>query len=118
MSHGQSASVRLSKRIRLGERWSTTPSLVAEWMDRKLVDYYYGVDATETGGGAPVYEGRSNVNLRAAWSLGYHLSKNWSLTGGVSYTRLGDGLDDSPLTQRDHNTLVYLGASWTFLYLH
>jgi outer membrane protein len=118
VSEGQSASLRLSRRFRLAPRWSTSVSLVADWMDRKLVDYYYGIDAAETASGAPLYEGRSNVNLRAAWSLGYRLTRNWSLTGGVSYTHLGDALADSPLTRQDGNTLVYVGASWSFLRVH
>jgi outer membrane protein len=118
VSDGQSASLRVSKRFALSDRWNSTPSLVVDWMDAKLVDYYYGIDPAETGGGAPVYAGRSSTNLRAAWSLGYRLSKDWSLTAGLSYTRFGAGLRDSPLTQQDRNTLVFVGASWSFLTVH
>ena len=117
-SHGESASLRLSRRFRLAERWSTTPSLVAEWQDRDLVDYYYGVEPEETVFGAPEYEGKSSVNLRAAWTLGYRFTKRWSLNGGISYTQLGQGLKDSPLTEREHNTLVFVGATWSFLRIH
>lgn len=117
-SDGESASLRLSRRFHFAERWSTTPSLVAEWQDQKLVDYYYGVDPEETLLGAPEYEGESSTNLRAAWTLGYRLTKRWGLNGGVSYTRLGQGLDDSPLTIRKHNTLVFVGATWSFLRIH
>ena len=117
-SDGQSANVRLSRRFRLDERWSTTPSLVVDWQDQKLVDYYYGVDPEETLFGALEYEGESSTNLRAAWTLAYRFTKRWSLNGGVSYTRLGQGLADSPLTIREHNTLVFVGATWSFLRIH
>jgi len=117
-SHGQTASLRLSLPIRLDERWSTSPSLVADWMDDKLVDYYYGVTAAETAGGAPLYAGNESLNLRAGWSVTYRLSRAWSLLGGVSYTRLGDGMADSPLVTRSDNLLVYAGAAWNFLHRH
>lgn len=117
-SDGESASLRLSRRFRLAERWYTTPSLVAEWQDHKLVDYYFGVDPEETVFGAPEYEGESSTNLRVAWTLAYRFTKRWSMNGGVSYTRLGQGLEDSPLTIRKHNTLVFVGASWSFFRIH
>lgn len=115
-SNGHSASLRLSKRMLLGGRWITTPGVVAEWLDDDLVDYYYGVTPAETGGGAPVYAGRRTTNLRAAWSLAYRLTTHWTLTGGVSYTKLGTGLDDSPLTARERNTLVFVGVGWSFVH--
>jgi len=113
-SHGQSASLRLSFPTRLSERWNTTPSVGAEWLDDQMVDYYYGVTAGETGGGAPLYRGSASTQYRAGWSLGYRLARHWQLLGGVSYTRLGSGMADSPLVSRDDNTLVYLGFSWNF----
>mgnify|MGYP000144330885 CR=1 FL=1 len=113
-SHGQSASLRLSFPIRLSERWMTTPGVGVEWLDDKMVDYYYGITAAETGGGAPLYTGTASTQWRAGWSLGYRISRDWRVTGGVSYTRLGDGLADSPLVSRTDNLLAYLGFSWSF----
>lgn len=116
VSHGQAATLRLSWPIRLGDRWTTTPSLAAEWQDERLVDYYYGVTPTETGGGAPVYAGRSVVNLRAGWGLSYRMTRQWRLMGGVSWSHLGDGIADSPLVSRSDNLLVYAAVNWTFFH--
>jgi outer membrane scaffolding protein for murein synthesis (MipA/OmpV family) len=113
-SDGQTANLRLSLPIKLSERWTTTPSLGAEWMDQNMVDYYYGVTPAETGGGAPQYAGSATTNLRAGWSLGYRLNRRWRLLGGVSYTRLGPGLADSPLVSSSDNLLAYAGFTWTF----
>ncbi len=117
-SQGQSATLRLSRRFVLGRRWSLTPSAVADWWSRDLADYYYGVDAGEVAAGAPAYEADGTVNLILALTGGYRLTKHWSLNAGVSYTRLGNGIADSPITDRRDNLLVFLGAGWTFLLLH
>lgn len=113
-SHSQSANLRLSFPIRLNERWTTTPGVGVEWLDDNMVDYYYGVTAAETGGGAPLYTGHASMQWRAGWSLGYRISRDWHLLGGLSYTRLGAGLADSPLVSQNGNLLAYLGVSWSF----
>lgn len=115
-SHGQTANLRLSWPIRLSERWTTTPGVAVEWQDGDMVDYYYGVTAAETVGGAPLYTGTGATNLRAGWALGYKLSRQWRLSGGVSYTHLGTGLADSPLVSQPDNLLVYAAVSWSFFH--
>ncbi len=113
-SHGQTASLRLSLPIKLNERWTTTPSVGAEWMGQLLVDYYYGVTPAETSGGAPLYTGAATTNLRAGWSLSYRINQHWRVLGGLSYTRLGTGIADSPLVSQSDNLLAYAGFAWTF----
>jgi MipA family protein len=114
-SDGQSATLRLSHRFRIDSNWSLTPSIGAEWLDRKVVDYYYGVHAGDTSGGAPLYQGRSTINLHATLSTGYRLAPHWALFGGVAYSRLGDGIADSPLVSRRTNTLVFVGIGRSFV---
>jgi outer membrane protein len=116
--HGQTANLRLLFPIQVNDRWTTTPSFTAEWLDRDTVDYYYGVSANETGGGAPAYEGTATTNLRAGWSLNYRASRQWRVLGGLSYTRLGSGIADSPLVSNSHNLLAYAGFTWTFSQRH
>jgi len=113
-SHGQSANLRLSLPIHFNERSTTTPSVAVEWQDDKLVDYYYSLTAAETGGGAPLYTGRATVHLRAGRALNYKIARHWTVLGGASYTRLGDGVADSPLVSQSDNLLVYAGFSWNF----
>ena len=117
-SHGQTVSLRLSLPIKLNDRWTTTPSVNAEWMDHQLVDYYYGVTPAETGGGAPLYTGSAATNLRAGWSLSFRINRNWRVLGGLSYTRLGAGIADSPLVSESDNLLAYAGFTWTFGHVH
>jgi len=117
-SHGQTASLRLSLPIKLSDRWTTTPSVSAEWMDQQLADYYYGITPAETSGGAPLYAGTATTNLRAGWSLSYRIDQHWRLLGGLSYTRLGTGIADSPLVSQSDNLLAYAGFTWTFGHFH
>lgn len=114
-SNGETANLRLSLPIRLNEHWTTTPSVSAEWLDEQMVDYYYGVRPTETAGGAPVYAGVATVNRRIGWSLSYRVDRGWRALAGLSYTKLGSGIADSPLVSRSDNLLVYAGFAWTFL---
>jgi outer membrane scaffolding protein for murein synthesis (MipA/OmpV family) len=114
----QTANLRLSLPIKLSDRWTTTPNVSAEWMDHQLVDYYYGVTPAETGGGAPLYTGTAAANLRAGWSLSYRINRNWRVLGGLSYTRLGAGIADSPLVSESDNLLAYAGFTWTFGHVH
>ena len=117
-SNGQVANLRVSWPISLTERWTTTLSVVGEWMSDQLVDYYYGVTPAETGGGAPLYVGAASTNLRAGWGLSYKINRHWSAQGGVSYTRLGNGIADSPLVTESDNLLVYASINWNFLRVH
>lgn len=117
-SKGQVANLRFAfSPFRLSERWTLRPSLSAEWLSSKTVDYYYGVRPDETWGGAPLYTGRSTVNVNAALIGTARLSKNILLLAGAAYTRFGSGLTDSPLTSRKYNTLVFVGVGWVFLHL-
>lgn len=113
-SHGQTANLRISLPIPLNGRWTTTPSASVEWLDQKLVDYYYGVTPPETAGGAPRYTGTATTHLRAGWSLSYRINQKWRVLGGLSYTHLGAGVADSPLVSSSDNLLVYAGFTWTF----
>jgi len=50
--------------------------------------------------------------------LGDRFAREWSVQGGVSYTRLGDGLANSPLVSRSVNLLMYSSVTWTFFHRH
>lgn len=113
-SKGSSASLRFSHVFPVSQRFSLIPGVSAEWMDAKVVDYYYGVLAPEATINRPAYAGRSTVNYSVGLNAGYRLDRSWSLLGGLNYKRLGSGIVDSPLVLNNHSTFVYLGAAWLF----
>lgn len=113
-SNGNSALLGFSHPFRLTERWGLVSSLGAEWLSAEVVNYYYGVKPSEATPNRPVYAGQSTVNLRAALMAHYKLTRAGSLFGGVSVTRLGSGITDSPISVEDNIAAVFVGSGWRF----
>lgn len=113
-SNGNSALLGLSHPFRFSESWSLTPSLGAEWLSTEVVDYYYGVKPSEAIPNRPAYAGHSSVNVRAALTAHYKLTRAWSLFGGASVTHLGSGITDSPISVEDNVAAVFVGGGWRF----
>lgn len=113
-SHGSSAQLSLARPFRLAPRWHLVPSISGEWLSADIVDYYYGVTASEATATRPAYTGSASSNLRLGLMLTYRLSRDWSLFGGAGVTRLGGGISDSPIVSRDSITALHLGAGWRF----
>lgn len=113
-SDGNSAQLSLAHPFRLAPRWHLIPSLGAEWLSDKVVDYYFGVKPSEATLARPAYVGTASLNLRAGVMLHYRLSREWSLFGGASVTRLGSGISDSPIVTHDAITALHFGGGWHF----
>ena len=113
-SHGNSAQLRLAHPFRIAPRWHLTPSVGAEWLSDKVVDYYYGVKPSEATPARPAYTGTASVNLRAGLMLSHRLAHAWSLFGGVGVTRLGSGISASPIVIHDTISALHFGGAWHF----
>ncbi len=77
-----------------------TPHAAAEFVDRKYVDYYYGVTAAEAAADRPAYAGRSTVNLEAGLRTAFVVDKANSVFVDAGVKALGKGITDSPLVDR------------------
>ena len=113
-SHGDSAQLNFSHPFRLAPRWFLAPSLGAEWLSDKLVDYYYGVKPAEATATRPAYTGTASTNLRAGVMVMHLLPEHWLLFGGVGVTRLGSGISDSPIVIHDSIGALHFGGAWYF----
>lgn len=113
-SDGESALVRVAHAFRVSPRLRVVPSIGAEWLDADVVDYYYGVHPDEATATRPAYTGKAATNLRAGVATHFALTRAWSLFGGVSYTRLGAGIADSPIVVNDDVTALHVGGGWRF----
>lgn len=112
-SQGLRASLGAERRINAGGGIDVTPRLVAHHLDRKYVEYYYGVTAAEARAARPAYAGSSTTNLEAGLRIGYALAPRQRLSLDVSSTRLGSGIKDSPLVDRSRQD----SARISYLYL-
>jgi outer membrane protein len=80
-----------------------------------LVDYYYGVKASEARPGRPAYSGDDTTNIRlqtiASWRPD---GSRFTYLFGGRFEFLGDEIDDSPLTDEDTQWLAVVAFTYTF----
>lgn len=96
------------------ERWTIVPSIAANWPSDELVEYFYGVTLAEATADRPAYNGKSVLNVSAGLNLLYQLTDNWEVIGGGEVTRLGDGITDSPIINREHEVIAYTAIVYRF----
>lgn len=95
--------------------WSNRISAGVIYESEDLVDYYYGVKASEARPGRPEYSGDSTVNFRLQAVTSYTPEgSRWSYFLGGSYHLLGDEIDDSPITDDDGQFMVLAGFGYTW----
>jgi outer membrane protein len=112
-SKGTQVKFSLDKTFRVGG-FGIVPRVSALWLDRKYVNYYYGVEPNEATSDRPAYEGTSTVNVEVGLRTGYMLAPNQSVFLDVSTTRLGSGIRDSPLVDKSTQSGVRLGYIYRF----
>jgi outer membrane protein len=112
-SKGQMLQLQLDRRFGFGQL-SLTPRLQARWLDRKYVDYYYGVRAAEARPDRPAYSGESATLLQAGLRLDYALQPRHAVFLDLSTTRLPDEIRNSPLVGRSSLSSATVGYLYRF----
>ena len=95
-------------------RWTVVPSIGVNLPSAELVEYYYGVKLTEATADRPAYSGKSVVNATVGLNAMYKLADHWEVIGGAEYTRLGDGITDSPIIAIDNEVIAYTALVYRF----
>ncbi|MEM8814254.1 MAG: MipA/OmpV family protein [Pseudomonadota bacterium] len=99
--------------VKLG-RWIVAPSIGANWRSDDLVDYYYGVRSFEATAERPAYTGESVVNASVGVTLMREIADRWQLVGGAEYVLLGDDIEDSPIIDKDRETVAFGAIVYLF----
>ncbi|NOH24053.1 MipA/OmpV family protein [Vibrio europaeus] len=95
--------------------WGITPSMGFAYNSERLNNHLYGVSSEEAA--------RSNFDeFDADWdgqlfisASGYmHITPNVRVTGGVRYTNIEGGIEDSPLIESGVTTSANLGVAYVF----
>jgi len=113
-SKGRRASLGFEKNWRVGEHVIWTPRISATWVDKKYVDYYYGVAAAEVRAGRPAYVGKSGVNAELGLRGTYLIDANHSLFLDVGVSKLPKSIKDSPLVDRTTENRIGVGYLYRF----
>jgi outer membrane protein len=119
---GDASGNSKGRRVLLGveRKWVLGPSVVlvpqvgAEWVDRKYVDYYFGVRAGEATAARAAYAGEAAVNAEIGLTGIYAFDRNNLLTLNVSVKSLGDEIKSSPIVDRSTENRVLLAYTYRF----
>lgn len=112
-SKGTRFKVQVDRRFSAGG-FGFTPRLAAHWVDRKYVDYYYGVTAVEARSDRAEYAGKAVTNVEVGLRVDYALAPRQTVFLDVSATSFGSGIKNSPLVNRSSQTGVRLGYVYRF----
>ncbi|MDO3526387.1 MipA/OmpV family protein [Ralstonia pseudosolanacearum] len=112
-SKGSRASIEIDHRFGFGS-FGLTPRLGAEWYDRKFVDYYYGVKASEATASRGAYLGNSTTAMVAGLRLDYSPSRHHMMFVDFGATQFGSAIKDSPIVEKATQTSVSLGYLYRF----
>ena len=112
-SKGFMASLDYEKRFEFGAL-AVAPRLGVRHVDRKYVDYYFGVKPTEARTDRPAYLGRSTLQTEGGLRFTYASSRNESWFLDVSGRLLGSAVEDSPLVERSYQASLFAGWMYRF----
>lgn len=112
-NRGHQGELSLERGFDFG-RWRIAPHVEFQYMNRKYVDYYYGVRPTEVTPTRPVYDGKSTVNASVGASVTWRLDARQSIRGDVGITQFGSGITDSPLVGKKTAPSIMVGYIYRF----
>ena len=91
-----------------------TPHVAAEFVDRKYVDYYYGVMNSEATPTRSAYTGQSTLNLEAGLRTSFMISSADAVVADASIKKLGSAITQSPLVDKKSTPVFFLGYMHRF----
>jgi MipA family protein len=112
-SKGQRLQVQADRRFQFGLA-SITPRLGAQWMDRKWVDYYYGVRASEATVNRAAYQADAGVALEAGVRVDYAIQKQHVIFLDLGVTHLPKEATNSPIVDRSNLPRAAVGYLYRF----
>lgn len=113
-SKGRKFSLGLKKQWHLGQHTMVMPYLTAHQLDKKYVDYYYGVRAAEATAGRAAHVGKGGVNVEIGMRTMYQFDEHHSVLLDLSMTRLAKNIKASPLVDRSSTSKLILGYLYSF----
>ena len=113
-SKGQRVVLGVERKWMVSPQFMLVPQIGAEWMDRKYVDYFYGVRASEATAARPAYSGKATTSGVLNLTGIYRFDKHHSLMLNAGVRTLGKGIKDSPIVDRTIENRVMLGYQYRF----
>ncbi|TWI67413.1 outer membrane protein [Pseudoduganella lurida] len=114
-SKGYEAGLRYAYPLQFGGT-RITPNAGVSHLSKKLANYYYGTLAAEAARGVPDYGPGGATVPRIGIDVFHPFAGRWAVIGNVSYRRLPDRLQDSPLVEegKDGAASAFIGVARQF----
>jgi outer membrane protein len=93
-------------------QWRITTGV--NWLSRQQVDFYYGIDESDTNKSSYFYQGKSALNPYIKIHSNYKLNNNWRLTFTARIELLGQAISDSPLVKDEKIETIFLGLVYDY----
>lgn len=113
-SKGQRVVLGLERKWMLSPSVMLVPQVGVEWVDKKYVDYYYGVRAGEATAARAAYIGKATLNPEISLTGIYRFDKRQSLMLTAGVKSLGKEIKNSPIVDRTTENRVMLGYIYRF----
>ena len=92
--------------------WTFLPGAALRWQDASLVDYYYGVRASEAIVGRAAYSADAAVTPEVSLLATRPLAGRWSVFAVANHTWLPSEVTNSPIVDRNGSTALLLGVGY------
>jgi outer membrane protein len=112
-SKGQKIRLGLEKSFSAGS-FLFVPRVGVAWLDKKYVDYYYGVRTDEALPTRAAYSGEATVITEVGLRTTYLINRHHSVFMDISVTGMGKEIKNSPLVSRSNLTQVLAGYMYRF----
>jgi MipA family protein len=110
---GQQYELSLSKKFS-GKYFQFTPAGGARFQSQRMVDYYYGVRASEVQAGRPEYGPGGAVNYFGEALFSFGIAKDWIVVTRAGIEFLGSDIKKSPIVSEDHLVTGVIGLTRKF----
>lgn len=112
-NNGREMRVSLSRAYRFG--WIfVEPSLGVSYLDKRHVDYYYGVTEAEQASFRPAYRGESALNSKLGISFSTPVFFNGFTRIALDNAWFDSAVSNSPLVEEDSSLSIYISFTKFF----
>lgn len=113
VSNGTEFSGTISKSFSY-KKLSLTPAFGLNFQDSNLVNYYYGISASQATADRAQYRGGSTLNANASITAAYPITKSLLGIGAIKIDAFGSEIANSPIVDRSTVTAATFGLVYNF----
>ncbi|MBV1908090.1 MAG: MipA/OmpV family protein [Kangiellaceae bacterium] len=106
------SEIRMAYAKKFTDRLKTTVGF--SWKDKKLTDYYYGINPNEIIDDRGAYQASASFNPFVRASYSYQLEDGDSWRFSIEYQKLDSEIANSPIVDDKYVATFYLGKTYKF----